>query len=106
MGDMCARVLAIGCELSYCYLVAKADHLVQEEIILYRQHLTADRMVSSEPDICLLCNRSIEEPSSAIWAHELGVIGRIAMLLAEFVADLVLVKEVEDIDGHSHVEKP
>jgi hypothetical protein len=63
-------------------------------------------MVSSEPDICLPCNGSIEEPSSVIWAHELGVIDRIAMFLAEFVADLVLVKAVEDIDSHSHVEKP
>jgi hypothetical protein len=86
-------------------LVAQANHLIEEEIVLDGEHFPAHRVVSSEPDICLLCNRSIEEPST-VFPKEFWVVGGVTMVLAELVRDSVLVKEVPDVDAHPHVCKP
>lgn len=86
-------------------LVAQANHLVEEEIVLDGEHFPAHRVVSSEPDVRLLRDRSIEEPFT-VFPKEFWVVGGVTMVLAELVRDSVLVKEVPDVDAHPHVREP
>jgi hypothetical protein len=62
-------------------------------------------MISSEPDIGLLCDGRIEEPFT-VRAKQFWVVGRVTMLLAELMRDSMLVKEVPDVDAHPYVCKP
>jgi hypothetical protein len=62
-------------------------------------------VISSEPDVRLLCDQGIEEPFT-VWPKQFWVVSQVTMLLAELMHDSMLVKEVPDIDAHPYVCKP
>ncbi|KAJ7216433.1 hypothetical protein GGX14DRAFT_696277 [Mycena pura] len=57
------------------------------------------------PDVRLLGYRSIEKPL-AISIQQLGKHHGVAVLLAEGVLDVVLVEEMEHVDGHADIDEP
>jgi hypothetical protein len=92
-------------ELSNGDLIAKPNHFVKKKIKLGREHLSTHGLISPKPYVRLLGNRRIEEPL-VVGAHQLRERGRIAILLAEFMTDSVLVEKMEDIHGHTNVKEP
>ena len=77
-------------QFGLCNTVAAQYHLVQEEIVLINEHLSANGMVAAQPYVRLLCNRRVEKPGFTISAQKFGECSRIAMLLAKCMGFFML----------------
>ena len=77
-------------QFGLCNAVVAQYHLVQEEIILINEHLSANGMVAAQPYVRLLCNRQVEKLGFTISAQKFGKCGQIAMFLAKCMGFFML----------------
>ena len=54
----------------------------------------------------VLSHRCVKKPWFTIWVHQLGVVSRIAIVLTECIAGLVLVNKMPDVNTHPYIFKP
>lgn len=99
-------IMSFSAKPFYSKDVPTADHLLQEEVILHRQHLSANRKVPAKPNIDLFGYRRVEVPPAPIFHHQLRVVSRIAVDLAVHTRGLVLVEQVPDINTHPNLIEP
>lgn len=85
-----SRIVTICLEFSDRNLVAKTYHLVEEKVEFGGQHLSTNRLVSTQPYIRLLGDGCVEEPF-AVGSQHFWEGHRVAVFLAKFVIDVVLV---------------
>lgn len=83
-------------------LVLQPYHLIQKEVELDNTHLATHSTKCTEPIVSLLTDGSVERPSTVV-ILQLRKRSRVAMLLAEFVLDRVLVQKMPHVNDEANV---
>ncbi|KAJ7020877.1 hypothetical protein C8F04DRAFT_1196079 [Mycena alexandri] len=83
------RVVPICCQLRQCLHVPQANHFIEKEIIFSWEHLAADGVIATKPDVHLFCDGGVKIPMT-VGGHELREFCGVAMLLEEGVRDGLL----------------